>query len=69
MVIIIIMIVIIIIITRTESQVDTVLRMTVDHDLEKEMIVLSWDTNGWLGINGAHRLENCSSQLTWQITF
>ena len=20
-------------------------------------------------INGAHRLENCSSQLTWQITF
>ena len=50
MVIIIIIIVIIIIITRTESQVDTVLRMTVDHDLEKEMIVLSWDTNGWLRI-------------------
>ena len=47
---IIIIIVIIIIITRTESQVDTVLRMTVDHDLEKEMIVLSWDTNGWLRI-------------------
>ena len=45
---IIIIIVIIIIITRTESQVDTVLRMTVDHDLEKEMIVLSWERNGWL---------------------
>ena len=53
---IIIIIVIIIIITRTESQVDTVLRMTVDHDLEKEMIVLSWDRNGWLRTRRSSKL-------------
>ena len=32
--------------TSTESHVDTVFRITVDHDLENEMMVLSCDGNG-----------------------